>query len=108
MLVGAAAKSHIWRSILADVFGIPLLQPRNIEECTSMGAAIIGGVATGIYPDFASVRPFFRVLLRQQPVETNAAFYQDRYRVFVRAYEALRRVFPQIAAGSREGTYCEH
>lgn len=96
-LVGGAAKSHIWRAILADVFGLPLLQPRNTEECSSMGAAIIGGVGTGVYSSFDQVRPFFRILSRQQPVSANVHLYDERFRVFVNAYRALRHVFPQIA-----------
>lgn len=95
-LVGGAANSHIWREIIADVFGVPVLRPRNTDECTSMGAAIIGGVGTGVYSDFSQVRPFFRVLSRQAPVPAHQKIYDERFRVFVRAYEALRRVFPQI------------
>ena len=101
-LVGGGARSHIWRAILADVCGMPLLQPRNIDECTSMGAAIIGGVGTGVYKDFGQVRPFFRVMTRQEPVSSSRRIYEERYRVFVRTYEALRRVFPQIADTSWE------
>lgn len=95
--VGGGAKSPIWRSILADVFGLPVDVPRNIEECGAMGAAIIAGVGVGIYSGFDQVRPFFEVMSRQVPVSEHTHLYEERFKLFLRSYEALRPVFPQLA-----------
>ena len=38
-LIGGGARSRLWRQILADVLGIPILLPELVTEATSLGAA---------------------------------------------------------------------
>lgn len=96
VFVGGAAKSDIWRRILADVYGMPVLTPRNIEECASMGAALIGGVGAGIIGSFDDADSFFEIKQRDLPCAENAAVYDERYAVFVDSYKALRDLFPRL------------
>lgn len=104
--VGGAAKSPIWQSILADVFEMPVLRPQNIEECSSMGAALIGGVGVGIYKDFSDLTGFFAVRGRQMPDEKYTGLYHRRFDAFVSAYKALQHVFPRIAVHPEENIGC--
>ena len=47
---GGGAKSPMWRQMIADVYGIPLTDMSQ-GGGASLGAAILGGVAGGAYPD---------------------------------------------------------
>ncbi|MDQ6662334.1 MAG: xylulokinase, partial [Chloroflexota bacterium] len=45
---GGGAKSPLWRSILADVLGVELVTT-NAQEGPAFGAALLAGVASGLY-----------------------------------------------------------
>ena len=47
---GGGAKSPLWRQMISDVYGIPLTDMSK-GGGASLGAAILGGVAGGAYPD---------------------------------------------------------
>ena len=51
-MIGGGAKGAVWRRIMADVYQAEILKPNYLEEATSMGAAIIGGVGCGVFKDF--------------------------------------------------------
>ncbi len=46
-LVGGGARSEVWTQIMADIYELELSIPNYLEEATSIGAAIIGGVGVG-------------------------------------------------------------
>ena len=48
---GGGAESTIWRQMIADILGIPVVKPQA-KECSALGAAIIAGVGTGYYQSF--------------------------------------------------------
>ncbi len=45
-IVGGGAKSDLWRQIKADVTGLPVRVPTNVET-TATGAAILAAVGSG-------------------------------------------------------------
>src|SRR5205807_7607490 len=47
---GGAARSRLWLEIIASVLGLPL-ELTVVEEGSAYGAALLGGVAAGIWPD---------------------------------------------------------
>jgi xylulokinase len=49
-MVGGAAKSPLWPSIVADVTGTPVVLPA-VREAASRGAAILAGVGAGVFRD---------------------------------------------------------
>jgi len=97
-LIGGLAQSDSICRVLADVFGIDVVRMNHLEEATSMGAAVCGGVGVGALAGFDSVHRFI------QPEQTVpfAAETHDRYTavkaVFEQAYEALLPLFPKLAA----------
>jgi xylulokinase len=97
-LIGGAARSPLWRQILADVYGLPILLPRLLSEATSLGAAIAGGVAVGLYPDYSIARRFVQVEEGEHPDPTSHAQYDDIYALFMDAYRAVEPLFPRLAA----------
>ena len=51
-LIGGGTKSPLWRQIISDVLGRPLLKP--MIEDAAFGAALLSGVAVSLFPDWQS------------------------------------------------------
>ncbi|MFQ3646400.1 MAG: xylulokinase [Anaerolineae bacterium] len=97
-VIGGGTSSRLWASIMADVYGVPLHRLTILEEATSMGAAVIGGVAVGLYPDFniaAQMNPVADVIA---PNAAHRPRYDALYRAFEAAYHALVPVYEALAA----------
>jgi xylulokinase len=95
-LIGGGAKGQVWRQILADVFGRPVLRPRLLDEATSLGAAVAGGVGVGLFHDFSVVDRLIEIVDRQAPNRLAQAEYERLYPVFLAAYDALVPVFDRL------------
>jgi xylulokinase len=95
-LIGGGAKGAIWRQMLADIYGRPTLRPRLLDEATSLGAAIAGGVGVGLYRDFSMVRQCIEIIDRHTPDPVNSALYNKLYPTFLKAYEVLVPVFDEL------------
>jgi xylulokinase len=95
-LIGGGAKGKLWRQMLADVFGIPVLVPHYLEEATSMGAAIIGGVGVGSFKDFGAVKQFITIDETVTPRADVSATYQALKPVFDECYQRLEPVFERM------------
>ncbi len=52
-VVGGGARSALWNQIRADAIGLPVERPR-ISEGSVVGAALLAGLASGLYRDLAS------------------------------------------------------
>jgi xylulokinase len=87
---GGGARSALWVRILASVLGLPL-ERTAVQEGAAFGAALLGGVAAGIFADVhEAVDACVHV---QETVEPNpdwAASYEHGYARFRRFYPALR------------------
>jgi xylulokinase len=96
ILIGGGAKSSIWRQILADVFGLPIMVPKHIEEATSMGAAIIGGVGVGVFGFHDGAMRFVDEDVNVIPDPINSDFYGGRKAVFDECYRSLKSSMEKI------------
>ncbi|HTQ68856.1 MAG TPA: xylulokinase [Solirubrobacteraceae bacterium] len=88
---GGGARSDEWLRILASVLEIPL-QRVVVDEAAAFGAALLGGVAAGVWPDVptavaATVRP-------QETIEPRPEWIAT-YRVARKRYQAL---YPALRA----------
>ena len=93
-IVGGGAKSALWRQIKADVTGLPVRVPENIET-TATGAAILAAVGSGVLPDVAAaVSAFVRYRPEEHlPDPEQGAIYDDAYRRYRDVYYALKPMF---------------
>ena len=91
-LIGGGAKGNVWRRILADVFNKTIVIPNLLDEATSMGAALIGGVGIGIYSDFNFVNKMFKIKEIINPDENNFKIYNRIFPAFKDAYKGLEGV----------------
>ncbi len=95
-LMGGGAKSLVWCQMLANIFDVPVEIPNYLEEATSMGAAIIGGVGAGIFRDFSAVDRFCKIQTVLYPDPEIASFYKERLPVFENAYKTILPLFPEL------------
>lgn len=97
-LIGGGARGRIWRQILSDVYGMPLRIPRYLEEATSLGAAIIGGVGVGVFSDF-SVAPSINSIDHSiEPNRELISFYEKRRNLLAEHYRAIEPLFEKQKA----------
>ncbi len=62
-----------------------------LDEATSMGAALIGGV--GVYDDFGFADKMFQIKENIIPDDNNSKIYNRIYPAFKDAYEGLEGVY---------------
>jgi xylulokinase len=68
-----------------------------LEEATSMGAALAGGVGVGLYPDFSLIETMNPVSETIDPDPVAQTTYEQIYPIFEAAYHALVPVYDMIA-----------
>ena len=93
-IVGGGAKGPLWRQIKADVTGLPVRVPRNVET-TAAGAAIIAAVGSGECPGIGEAVASFVTFEpdEHQPDAESRDAYEDAYRLYREVYFALKPVF---------------
>ncbi|MDA3958739.1 FGGY-family carbohydrate kinase [Oceanispirochaeta sp.] len=93
LVIGGGAKGRFWNQLMADIFGIPVHIPINLEEATSMGAAIIGGVGCGALSGFDVVDRFIEMDRVLEPNSANRGVYDSSRILFEKAYWAVEPLF---------------
>jgi xylulokinase len=96
-MIGGGAKSRLWRSIFADVLERPIQRLNFIEEATSVGAAVAGGVGVGLIPSLEEAGRFVRVVEETRPDPTHFETYRRQYAIFKESYPNLREIFARLA-----------
>ena len=92
-IIGGGAKGKLWRQILADILGTPLTV--TMDNDSSLGSAMLAGVATGVFADFAdSVQKCVVVSAQVTPIPENVEIYDkgfENYRMIQRAMSEVYR-----------------
>lgn len=96
-LIGGGARGDFWAQILANVFEVDVLRPVYLEEATSLGAAICGGVGIGLYPGLEVAEEMVRIQDRFVPCPEEMEVYGRLYPIFKEAYLALEKVFEKLS-----------
>jgi xylulokinase len=93
---GGGARSRLWRQIIADVLGIELVTT-NSAEGPAFGAALLAGVASGVYPSVEEAcRRVVSIEERTQPDVKTSAVYAEGYEMYQALYPALQPLFPRL------------
>ncbi len=74
---GGAAVNNLLMQFQADILNLPVERPR-VTETTALGAAYLAGIATGVYPDLATLQSHWALDRRftpTMPAEERAAKY---------------------------------
>lgn len=95
-ICGGGSKSPLWRTIFANVLGIPL-ELLKTEQGPGYGGAMLAMVGCGRYPSVqAAADALVQVAGRVEPDPALTERYEARYQQFRKIYPALRQVFPQL------------
>ena len=87
---GGGARSGLWLRIVASVLGLPL-ERTVAEEGAAYGAALLGGVAAGVFSDVGqAVAACIRVRDRIEPEPAWREPYEQGYARFRSLYPALQ------------------
>jgi xylulokinase len=92
-LIGGGARGRLWNQIMADVYGMPVHRLTILEEATSMGAALIGGIGAGLYSDFSMIDAMNQVAEVISPNPEAQKVYDRIYSIFEAAYDSLEPLF---------------
>ncbi len=102
--VGGGSKSEVWTQIKADVLRVPVTVPR-LGHGAAAGAAVLAGMATGLWPDEVSVRALV--------AEEGRTFEPDpemtgKYAKRLELYRELQAMLPPVtrALQTTEGREC--
>jgi xylulokinase len=87
---GGGARSDLWLRIVASVLGVPL-ERTAVDEGSAYGAALLGGVAAGVYGSVEeAVERAVRVRDAVEPDAEWQRAYEPLYDRFRAVYPALR------------------
>jgi xylulokinase len=94
--VGGGAASKLWLQLKADICGIPLAVPQ-VTEAACLGAAVLGGVAAGVYSSFdEAVQSAVRIRARVEPQAAQSAAYAPRFALYQQMYPLLKEFLHQM------------
>lgn len=92
--LGGGAKSGIWCQIKADVLGLPVKVLAESESTPCIGAAILAGAATGIWPNVKyAVDQFTTIAKTYVPNLKNLEIYDQSYAKYLEISRALDSTF---------------
>lgn len=96
-VIGGGAKNKVWLQILADIWQKEVVVLEYLEEATSLGAAICGGIGIGLFKDFTVIKELNKEVLALQPRKEFAKIYDELYSVFQDSYNALAPIYKKIS-----------
>lgn len=96
-VIGGGARGRFWNQMMADIYGIPVHRLTFLEEATSMGAALAGGIGVGLYDRFDLIEQMNPVAEVIDPNPERTAEYARYFPLFESAYQALLPVYDQLA-----------
>ncbi len=95
-LCGGGSRSPLWRTIFANVLGIPLDLVKT-EQGPGYGAAMLAMVACGRYESVrAAADALVEVAETVEPDAELTACYEAQYRRFREIYPAMKELFPKL------------
>ncbi len=100
-VAGGGARSALWRQIVADVTGKPILLLDSAES-TCLAAAILAGTGAGVYDSVeAACAELLPVAGRAEPQAETRPLYEDGFDVYLRLYEDTKALLPVVDSVAR-------
>lgn len=91
-IIGGGSKSPIWRQIVSDVLDMPL--QRVTSDDSSIGSAMLAGVAAGVFPSFAAaVEACSQLAETVEPDERNRKVYDEGFEIYKEIQQAMENVY---------------
>lgn len=90
---GGGAKSKLWKQILANVLNVEI-QEREIEESPALGAVLLAGVGSGVFPDLKTAfGKFDKVTNTIKPQTDIVKKYRLSYNNYKKLYPLLKEFY---------------
>ena len=91
-IIGGGAKSPLWSQMTADILGLPLSKAETDDS--SLGSAMLAGVATGIFSSFEdSVKKCARINRVYVPDPEKQAIYERYFARYRAIHDALAPIY---------------
>lgn len=101
--VGGASNSSVWTQLKADITGKTIKVPFS-DQATTLGAAILAGVGTGVYRNFSeAVAQTVKMKKTYQPDPGCHQRYQDYYQLYLEVYEKLKGCYETLEKFALDG-----
>ena len=98
MACGGGSKSPLWRQMLANMYGCPV-KVGGEGGGAVLGAAILAGVASGIYEDVPTAcRRFVGTASVCQPKPDAHEYYGKVHKLYNKLYDQLKECYGDLAA----------
>ena len=95
--MGGAANSSLWTQIKADVTGKVIKVPTS-DTATTLGAAILAGVGTGLYKGFEeAIEKTVCINKVYKPDMTLHKKYNEYYKIYLELYEKLKDTMEKVS-----------
>jgi len=94
--IGGAARASLLLRVFADVWGVPVSSKSLVDEATSVGASVVGGVGVGIFDGFEVATRQSEQRERREPDAERHDVYLARYDEFLDAYARLEPWFESL------------
>ena len=97
IVVGGAAHSDLWMSIIADVTGFPVFTIKHDVEA-AMGAALLAAFGVGLVDAATAERGWVELEPRARPDAERVARYEQQFGVYRDLYPALKPLMHRLNA----------
>ena len=95
-VIGGASNSDIWCQIFADVWQMKVLQMKNPQSASAIGAATIGFVGLGIFSEFDEVEKLVEVKQTFPPDSTKKPLYEKLFNAYQELYDKNKKIFEKL------------
>lgn len=99
--IGGGAKSPVWLQLQADIYGVPV-KKMTVDEGPAYGAALLAGVAAGVFTDVADACRSVKVSHVVEPNPQVVQVYEDVYAAYRELYGPLKPWMHQMVKLSSE------
>jgi xylulokinase len=97
IVVGGAAHSDLWMSIIADITGFPVYTIEQDVEA-AMGAALLAAYGTKLISQETARGGWVKLIERAKPDPARQAVYAERFGIYTDLYPALKPVMHRLQA----------
>lgn len=97
VLIGGASRSGLWRQIIADVTGVPVVYSLETVEAP-LGDALIAAVSSGCVSDFKEIKEWIKFENTVQPIPENHERYTKLFSIYKKLYISLKENMHELAA----------
>jgi len=98
-VIGGASNSSQWCQIFADVWQKKVLQMKNPQMASAIGASTIAFVGLGIFTDFSQVNQLVEVKQSFIPDSSKRSLYESLFAQYKELYARNKKIYEKLNKG---------